>query len=148
MQLDGLFEFLPSPRSHHQRLAADAKLRPYSPNRTELLWEQSNQISVITDPGCRWFLNLRSLAPLEYHSTVNHVKVDPGPWSSPGRRTYLSDGLMFPDSLDRLPLDLLSPCSLRYTCATTESQIYRSKQKNSSKTAVFFHLKFALWTDL
>lgn len=37
VQLDGLFEFLPSPWSHHQRLAADAKLRLYSPHRTELL---------------------------------------------------------------------------------------------------------------
>lgn len=35
--------------------------------------------------------------------------MDPGPWSSPGRRMDLSDGLMFPDILDRLPLDLISP---------------------------------------
>lgn len=32
--------------------------------------------------------------------------MDPGP-CGPGKRTYLSDGLMFPDSLDRLPLDLI-----------------------------------------
>lgn len=34
--------------------------------------------------------------------------MDPGP-RSPVWRTYLSDGLMFPDSLDRLRLDLISP---------------------------------------
>lgn len=59
-------------------------------------------------PGWRWFLNLRRFAPLEYRSIVNHVKMDPEP-CSPGKRTYLAHGLMFPDSLDRLPLDLISP---------------------------------------
>lgn len=34
--------------------------------------------------------------------------MDPGP-RSPGKRMYLSAGPMFPDSLDRLPLDLILP---------------------------------------